>query len=116
MAKFFGISPGEEKIGPGIRVKVTPDGEDVWMHGKWLGLGPDHAVAWLDGQARFVTHSGKKLMAGQFPGWIVRGKGKGAPAALMFNIAQFEGGEIIIGKRRYAVASKQGHSMTINER
>jgi len=105
MAVFFGIAPGEEKTAPGIRVQVTPDGEDVWMHGKWLGLGPDHAVAWIDGSAEFITGKGKHLLTGQFPGWIVRGKGKAAPAALMFNISQFIGGEIIIGKRRYAVTA-----------
>lgn len=36
MATFAFIGPGEEKTAPGLRVRVTDDGESVWMQGKWL--------------------------------------------------------------------------------
>ncbi len=97
MPHFFGISPGEEKTAPGIRVRVSDDGERVWMHGKWLDLGPDHAVIWIEGDAEFRRPDGKILKLGQFPAWVVRGKAKRNPAmAAMFSFSQFEGGEVIL--------------------
>ena len=103
MPHFFGISPGEEKTGPGIRVKVTDDGEQVWMHGKWLDLAEDHAVAWIENGAEFHTKSGKDLHIGDFPAWVVRSSVKGGPIAIMFSFGQFDGGKITIkpsAKRR----------------
>ena len=66
------------------------------MHGKWLELGPDHAVIWAEHGATFRNASGKTLMMGQFPAWVVgsRKRGGGGPWAAMFNVGQFLGGEI----------------------
>lgn len=56
MPIFLGIEPGETRTAPGIRVTVLADGETVWMHGKWLDLGPDHAVAWIEaGKGRALS-------------------------------------------------------------
>lgn len=96
MAEFFGIEKGGEFSAPGIRIAVPQDGEDVWMHGKWLGLGPDHAVAVIVKAAEFIRPDGRRLRLGQFPAWVVRGKGKRPAVAAMFNIAQFRGGKVVI--------------------
>ena len=96
MPHFFGISPGEEKFALGIRVRVTKDGERVWMHGKWLDLGPDHAVIWIEEKATFTRKDGKPLRLGDFPAWIVKGKGKRPAIAAMFSFTQFEGGSITV--------------------
>lgn len=100
---FFGLAPGEEKSAPGIRVTVTSDGQRIWMHGKWLDLGTEHAVAWIDGSAEFIRPDGKRLKLGAFPAWVVGGKGRGAPCAAMFSITQFRGGRIVIGRKTYPV-------------
>ena len=96
MARFFGIAPGEEKSAPGIRVRVSDDGETVWMHGKWLELGPDHAVIWIERGVTFRRPDGKCLSLGEFPAWIVRGTGKNPVIAAMFNFRQFDGGDILL--------------------
>ena len=95
MAEFYGIAAGEEKLAPGLRVKVQENGERVWMHGKWLDLGPDHAVAWISGKYKFVTCKGKRLLVGEFPAWVVRAKAGGV-LAIMFNVEQFRGGQISV--------------------
>lgn len=92
MPQFLGLARGEERTAPGIRVRISDDGERVWMHGKWLDLGPDHAVAWIEGAATFVRPDGKELRPGQFPAWVVRGAGKRPAMAMMFNAGQFRGG------------------------
>ncbi|MTK11876.1 MAG: hypothetical protein F8N39_07260 [Clostridiaceae bacterium] len=94
MARFFGIAQGEEKTAPGLRVRVSEDGERVWMHGKWLDLGPDHAVIWIERKAEFRRSDGRSLRLGDFPAWVCRGTGKHPVIAAMFNVSQFEGGEI----------------------
>ncbi len=97
MPRFFGIKPGEEKSSAGIRIKVAADGESVWMHGKWLDLGPTHAVAWITKKAVFSRPDGKKMRLGDFPAWVVRGGTKRRPVtAAMFKVAQFEGGNITV--------------------
>jgi hypothetical protein len=97
MPKFFGIAPGQERSAKGIRVKISPDGENVWMHGKWLGLGPTHAVAWITKKAVFSRPDGKIMRLGDFPAWVVRGGSKARPVvAAMFEFSQFEGGKITI--------------------
>lgn len=96
MAHFFGISPGEEKIAPGLRVRISDDGERVYMHGKWLDLGPDHAVIWIERGAKFKRPDGKTLRLGDFPAWVVRGAGKKPVIAAMFSYSQFEGGAITL--------------------
>ena len=73
------------------------------MHGKWLELGDDHAVAVVTREASFVRPDGRKLLLGQFPAWVIRGKGKRPALAAMFNISQFRGGEIIVDGVRHAV-------------
>lgn len=100
---FFGIAPGAENSALGLRVAVAPDGERVWMHGKWLDLGTEHAVAWIDGPADVIRPDGKRLKLGSFPAWVVWGKGRGAPCAAMFSITQFRGGRIVIGRKTYPV-------------
>ncbi len=100
MPLFFGISPGEERTAAGIRVGVRADGEAVWMHGKWLDLGEDHAVIWIDGEATFVRPDGKRLRLGMFPSWPVFGRGPKAPHAVMTNIGQFRGGHVEIRRGR----------------
>ncbi len=103
MPSFFGISPGGECKTPGIRVSVPADGETVWMHGKWLDLGSDHAVIWIPpgGLAEFVRPDGRRLRLGLFPAWVVYGSGRNAAHAAMFNIGQFRGGsvEVTHGRR-----------------
>lgn len=97
MAEFFGIAPGEERVFAGLRIRVSEDGERVWMHGKWLDLGEDHAVAVIQNSARFERPDGRRLLVGEFPAWVVSGKKVGrkpAPYAMMFNISQFRGGHI----------------------
>lgn len=100
MAVFLNIAAGEEKTAPGLRVSVRQDGEAVWMHGKWLDLGPDHAVAWIDGEAIFERPDGRRLFLGEFPGWIVRSSVRGGAAAIMFNKSQFEGGALLLRNGR----------------
>jgi hypothetical protein len=102
---FFGIAPGETREAPGLRVFIRADGEAVWMHGKWLDLGRDHAVAFVDAPASFIRSDGKSLKMGQFPGWVVRGRGRGSPCAIMFNVGQFRGGCVRIGQRDYPVSA-----------
>ena len=96
MATFLNISPGQERTAPGLRVAVSGDGERVWMHGKWLDLGKDHAVAWIVGRATFIKADGSERLVGEFPGWSVRSKDRGGASALMFNAGQFYGGKLII--------------------
>lgn len=104
MALFFGIDAGQERSFAGLRVKISEDGERVWMHGKWLDLGEDHAVVIVEGKCRFVTKSGEVKPIGSFPAWVVRGSGKPAALALMTNISQFRGGYIRLGDKKLAVA------------
>ena len=118
MERFFGITPGEEREAPGIRVRVSPEGDRVWMHGKWLDLGQDHAVAWIEGDAEFERPDGRRLKLGGFPGWIVRGTGRKPVLAIMFNIGQFIGGFIHLkGRdgvvRHYPVSADAIESGTI---
>ena len=94
MPSFINIAPGETKTDAGLRVEVSQDGERVWMHGKWLDLGPDHAVIWIDGAAKFVRPDGRVLGVGEFPAWSVRAPRRGGASALMFNAAQFYGGAV----------------------
>lgn len=98
MPRFYGISPGEEKTAPGIRVRVSEDGENVWMHGKWLGLGLSHAVIWIGPKqrAKFRRRDGSIRLFGQFPAWVITGNGKSPAVAAMFDWVTFEGGEISI--------------------
>jgi len=96
MAYFFGIKPGEEKTSLGLRVHVSEDGERVWMHGKWLDLGADHAVMWIEGKASFTRKDGKTLRLGDFPAWVCKGNGKHPAIAAMFSYSQFEGGAITV--------------------
>ena len=70
------------------------------MHGKWLDLGPDHAVAWVDGVARFERADGRQFTLGSFPGWVVRSSKPGGPLAIMFNKSQFEGGALLLRNGR----------------
>jgi hypothetical protein len=94
---FFNIAPGEEKTAPGLRVRVSDNGERVWMHGKWLDLGDDHAVVWVDeGQAaRFIRSDGSVLRLGDFPAWVCRSSsGRRRALAAMFNIGQFSSVEL----------------------
>ena len=111
MAFFFGISPGEEKRHEGLRVKVTPDGEEVWMHGKWLGLGEDHAVIVSTEKVSFFTPGGVLKRLGQFPAWVVIGTGRGRKRAVAIktNICQFRGGVIQIGKTRHPIPLRAMH-------
>ena len=94
MAHFFGIAPGKEKTAPGIRVRVSEDGERVWMHGKWLDLGESHAVAWIERGAHFYRADGRVLRLGQFPAWVIKGTGKNPVICAMFSFTQFIGGHI----------------------
>mgnify|MGYP001767001541 CR=1 FL=1 len=94
MASFLNISAGQTKTDTGLRVEVSPDGERVWMHGKWLDLGPDHAVIWIDGAVKFRRPDGKTLGVGEFPAWSVRSSRRGGALALMFNASQFRGGSV----------------------
>ena len=103
MPAFFGISPGETRSAEAIRIEVRADGEAVWMHGKWLDLGPDHAVAVFAGGASFQRPDGKVLTLGDFPAWVVRGKGKRPMIAAMFNVGQFRGGVVRLGEIEYPV-------------
>jgi hypothetical protein len=101
MPEFYGISPGEEKTAPGLRVRVSEDGSRVYMSGKWLDLGDDHAVAYVERDAYFERPDGRRLHAGQFPAWVAAsrrkaGQKKPAPFAMMFNIAQFRGGKVVV--------------------
>jgi len=105
MASFFGIALGQERVDVGIRVQVSDDGERVWMHGKWLELGEDHAVVFADAPCRFVKADGTEKTVGSFPAWIIRGKGKHPALGIMTNIAQFRGGSIRIGRRSYPIAA-----------
>lgn len=107
MALFFGIAPGEEKTAPGIRVLVPEDGERVWMHGKWLELGDDHAVVFIQPgeKCRFVRADGIEKSVGGFPAWIVRGTSKSPAIAMMTNIAQFRGGYLKLGRRAISIAA-----------
>ena len=102
MARFIGIAPGEERIMPGLRIKVPADGETVYMSGKWLDLGPDHMVAVISegGRAEFVRSDGTVKAEGSFPAWVVRGTGKHPARALLFNAGQFVGGVVRIFDRR----------------
>ena len=94
MAYFFGILPGETIVDEAIRIVVPVDGERVYMHGKWLDIGPDHAVIVYRGSPKFIRADGRALLCGEFPAWAVRGKGKSPVCALMFSITQFVGGKI----------------------
>ena len=96
MPRFYGIAPGEEKTAPGIRVRVSDDGERVWMHGKWLDLAPHHAVIFIapGRKAVFRRPDGQARTLGQFPAWTIRGTGKRPGIAAMFEWSQFEGGKI----------------------
>ncbi len=91
MALFFGVSPGEERKAPGIRLTIPTDGETAWFHGKWLDIGDEHGVIWPDG---------KSLRLGQFPAWVIYGSGRNAPHAAMFSVSQFRGGRIEIKSGR----------------
>lgn len=97
-ARFFGIELGDEIVLPGMRIVASADGETVYMHGKWLDLGDDHAVVISIGSPTFKRADGKVLRAGEFPAWIVRGKKNGPssaiPMAMMFNAVQFAGGAV----------------------
>jgi len=103
MALFFGIAPGEEKKAEGLRVSVSPDGEWVYLHGKWLELGDEHAVVFADDKCTFTKADGTIRLMGFFPAWIVIGKGKRPALALKTSITQFRGGSIKIGQKRYQV-------------
>lgn len=103
MALFFGISPGEEKKSEGLRVSVSPDGEWVYLHGKWLELGSEHAVVYIDQGAEFYKPDGSKKLIGQFPAWVVIGKGKHRAIAMKTSITQFRGGKIRIGEKWFDV-------------
>lgn len=105
MAHFFGIAPGEERVAEGLRVAVTANGEQVWMHGKWLELGDDHAVVFAEQPVVFIRADGTERLLGTFPAWVVRGKGKRPALAVMTNIAQFRGGSVRIGRRTYDIAA-----------
>lgn len=98
-ARFFGIELGDEIVLPGMRIVASADGETVYMHGKWLDLGNDHAVVISIGSPTFKRADGKVLRAGEFPAWIVRGKKNGPssaiPMAIMFNVEQFAGGTVL---------------------
>ena len=104
MALFFGISPGEERTAPGIRVAVTADGERVWMHGKWLDLGREHGMVWYAKNVSFARPDGAVRRLGQFPAWVVQGTGRRAPAAAMFSVTQFRGGLVVVDDVTYPVA------------
>lgn len=105
MALFFGIDRGQQRVSAGLRIAVSDDGERVWMHGKWLDLGEDHAVVYADESCRFVRAAGAERTVGSFPSWVVRGRGKRPALAIMTNIAQFRGGSVRIGRRSYPVAA-----------
>lgn len=99
MPRFYGIAPGEEKTAAGLRVRVTADGESVYMSGKWLGLAEHHAVLFARRRAFFKRGDGRRLLIGQFPAWICQAKPAGRsrtprPFAMMFDWTQFDGGTI----------------------
>jgi len=48
----------------------------------------------------FVKPDGKSIHPGEFPAWVVKSTRKNGPFAMMFNAAQFYGGELIIQKGR----------------
>ena len=111
MPQFFGIAPGEEKKAPGLRVRITPDGERAWMHGKWLDLGPEHAVVWIGPKekARFIRHDGTALALGRFPAWVCCGTGSHKAIAAMFNMGQFQRVEFTAKYQRGAPGSDSAH-------
>lgn len=94
MPLFFGIAPGETIAAAGVRISVPDAGDRVYMHGKWLDLGEDHAVVVYKGPAQFIREDGAQRRNGDFPGWLVRGAGKSPLLALMFNWKQFAGGSV----------------------
>lgn len=96
MPHFYGIAPGEEKTAPGIRVRISDDGERVWMHGKWLDIPDNNAIAWVSRKYEFRRPDGRKLKIGQFPGWVVRSTKRSGPLAIMFDASQFAGGNISV--------------------
>ena len=98
MATFLNVGVGETRAGPGIRLCVSDDGERAWFHGKWLDLGQDHAVIWIDGAARFIRADGKVLLPGEFPAWVIKSSKRGGPLAMMFSATQFAGGRVEIRK------------------
>lgn len=108
MPEFFGIAPGEEKAAGGIRIAVPAEADRVWMHGKWLELGDQHAVVYIAAgeSVRFIRGNGEVRLVGSFPAWSVRGKGAGAPSALMTSIGQFRGGRVEFLRRGRVVRSE----------
>ena len=100
MALFLNVAPGETKTDEGLRLTVLSNGEAAWFHGKWLDLGPEHAVAWIDGSATFERQDGKALQMGDFPAWVARSKRRGGFCAIMFNAGQFIGGRLVLRNGR----------------
>ena len=94
MARFFGIAEGETREHPGLRIHVLADGEKAWMHGKWLDLGPDHAVAYVEGEIELERPDGRRLRPGQFPCWRVDNLRRPGNFAIMFSVGQFLGGKV----------------------
>ena len=99
MQRFYGIIPGQTRQFDGLKVTLSEDGEFVWMGCKRLDLGPSHGVAVLapGEKISFQKANCQKLVLGDFPAWVVRGKErKQKSVAAMFNIEQFEGGFITL--------------------
>lgn len=98
MAIGLNIGLGETRQTTGLRVALDACGETAWMHGKTLDLGPDHAIAWVDGPVEFITASGTIRRMGSFPAWVVSSPDR-KTFGLMFNARQFDGGEMVIRRK-----------------
>ena len=99
MQRFYGISQGQIRQFDGLKVSLSEDGEFVWMGCKRLDLAASHGVVVLAPGERvvFLKQNGQKLVLGDFPAWVARGKErKNKSVAAMFNIEQFVGGLITI--------------------
>ena len=102
MQRFYGIIPGQTRQFDGLKVSLSEDGEFVWMGCKRLDLAECHGVVVLapGDRVSFQKANGQKLLLGDFPAWVVRGKErKNKSVAAMFNIEQFEGGLINLHHR-----------------
>lgn len=94
MAYFLGIEAGQDIRVDGLRILRPAAPDKIYMAGKWLDLGEDHAVLVYRGKAIFFRQDKSRLCIGEFPAWVARGRDRPMTIAAMFNIAQFRGGGV----------------------